>query len=147
MGSPTTTSSNLLGDNFTYDPYKQVPHPVVVITKIMMMHGVAANSTTTTTTTQTNTNNSNNNQGTNSVNNNSAALKSNKNQNMMQQEQTASPHRDTYRQETLNFGIKLKDTNSVIYSEQQQRKLEMLESRFVPLNPQKVYPFTRFLIE
>ncbi len=108
------------------------------------MHGVAANSTTTTTTTQTNTNNPNNNissgnnPGTNNVNNSSSALKSSKNQNMMQQEQTASPHRDSYRQETLNFGIKLKDTNSVIYSEQQQRKLEMLESRFVPLNPQKV---------
>jgi len=26
----------------------------------------------------------------------------------------------------------------VLYTEQQQRKLEMLESRFVPLNPQKV---------
>ena len=39
---------------------------------------------------------------------------------------------------TLNFAVKLKDNSSMMFSEQQQRKLEMLESRFVPLNPQKV---------
>lgn len=107
-----------------------------------MMHGVAANSTTTTTSSNPNTQNSGNN---GAVNQNSATIKSNTNKsnaNMMQQEM-ASPHRDTYKQDALNFGIKLKDTNSVMYSEQQQRKLEMLESRFVPLNPQKVYFFTQ----
>ena len=60
---------------------------------------------------------------------------SNKSGNNMQ-DIAASPRGEYNRQE--NFGIKLKDTNSVLYTEQQQRKLEMLESRFVPLNPQKV---------
>lgn len=92
---------------------------------MMMMHGVAANNTTT----------SNTQTGNNSNNNNQIKNSTNKSANMLQQD-TASP-RDAYKQDTLNFGIKLKDANSVLLSEQQQRKFEMLESRFVPLNPQK----------
>lgn len=107
----------------------------------MMMHGVAANNTTTTTTTTTtsqntpvgNTNNNNNSTNANVQNNKSSSNSHKSGINM--QDIAASPRGDYNRQE--NFGIKLKDTNSVMYSEQQQRKLEMLESRFVPLNPQK----------
>lgn len=108
----------------------------------MMMHGVAANNTTTTTTTTTSQNtpvgNTNNTSANVQNNNSSGTLKSSSNSNKSgnnMQDIAASPRGDYNRQE--NFGIKLKDTNSVIYSEQQQRKLEMLESRFVPLNPQK----------
>jgi hypothetical protein len=106
----------------------------------MMMHGVAANNTTTTTTTTQNTPVGNNSTSVQNNNNNSSGtLKSSSNSNKSgnnMQDIAASPRGEYNRQE--NFGIKLKDTNSVLYTEQQQRKLEMLESRFVPLNPQKV---------
>ena len=62
----------------------------------------------------------------------------------MQQELAGS--QASYKPDAMNFGIKLKDTNAsaaALYSEQHQRKLEMLESRFVPLNPQKVINFLR----
>ena len=104
------------------------------------MHGVAANNTTTTTTTTQNTPVGNNSTSVQNNNNNSSGtLKSSSNSNKsgnIMQDIAASPRGEYNRQE--NFGIKPKDTNSVLYTEQQQRKLEMLESRFVPLNPQKV---------
>ena len=114
----------------------------------MMMHGVAptVNSTTTTTTaTNTATNNNGNNPNKSSNNNINSMLQQQQDCNNTvgissahQQQHRETSTITTYRQETLNFGIKLKDTNLAIYTEQQQRKLEMLESRFVPLNPQKV---------
>ena len=52
---------------------------------------------------------------------------------------TSTPAQAAYKADTINFSIKLKDPqSSMLFSEQHQRKLEMLESRFVPLNPQKV---------
>lgn len=87
-----------------------------------MMHGVANNTTSGNSTTTSNNNNNNTN------------LK-NKSTNMIQQELNST--QAAFKQEPINFSIKLKDANSVLYSEQHQRKLEMLESRFVPLNPQK----------
>ena len=97
------------------------------------MHGVATNNTTTTTT------NNNPPGGNGNPSGNSAQVSNvikNKTVNMMQQE---TANRDSYKQDTINYGINIRDTNSVMYkAEQQQRKLEMLESRFVPLNPQKV---------
>lgn len=115
----------------------------------MMMHGVAANNSTTTTTTSQHTpvgNNSSNNINSNTnVQNNKSSSNSNKSGNNNMQDIAASPRGDYNRQE--NFGIKLKDTNSVMYSEQQQRKLEMLESRFVPLNPQKVSWYFLFFLK
>lgn len=78
-----------------------------------MMHGVASNNTAPTTST-----------------------------NMLQQDGGAATAAQTAQssfKQDINFSIKLKDTqSSMLFSEQHQRKLEMLESRFVPLNPQKV---------
>ena len=46
-----------------------------------------------------------------------------------------------------NLANKLKDSNNslMFMNEQHQRKLEMLESRFLPLNPQKVSVFNKFI--
>lgn len=98
----------------------------------MMMHGVATNNTTTTTSNNTPTGNGNPNANSAQVSN----VIKNKTVNMMQQETATSYTMN--KQDTINYGINIRDTNSVLYkTEQQQRKLEMLESRFVPLNPQK----------
>ena len=118
-----------------------------------MMHGVATTATTTSTTTTTN----NQNNSTNPTNNcnllnqaaNKAAMLQQESHNMTPNPQGAlgnSPGGPNYlRQDSLNFGIKLKETqSSLVFNEQQQRKLEMLESRFVPLNTQKV-DFTKIV--
>ena len=87
----------------------------------MMMHGVASNNTAPTTNTTTTSTN------------------------MLHQDVTAAS--TAVKSESINFSIKLKDTqSSILFSEQHQRKLEMLESRFVPLNPQKVNTFFFFSI-
>jgi len=91
----------------------------------MMMHGVASTNTAPTTTT---------------TNNNST--------NMLQHQDGSVASATTalttsqsvgFKQDSINFSIKLKDPqSSMLFSDAHQRKLEMLESRFVPLNPQKV---------
>jgi hypothetical protein len=93
----------------------------------MMMHGVASTNTAPTTTTTTTTTNSTN---------------------MLQQDgsvvsttSVTTTAQTGFKQDSINFSIKLKDPQSSmsLFSDAHQRKLEMLESRFVPLNPQKVY--------
>ena len=80
------------------------------------MHGVASNNTAPTTTTTTTSTN-------------------------MLQQDSAAP--TAIKTDSINFSIKIKDTqSSILFSEHHQRKLEMLESRFVPLNPQKVKIFS-----
>jgi hypothetical protein len=90
----------------------------------MMMHGVASTNTAPTTTTTTNSTN------------------------MLQQDgsvvsttSVTTTAQTGFKQDSINFSIKLKDPQSSmsLFSDAHQRKLEMLESRFVPLNPQKVY--------
>ena len=66
-------------------------------------------------------------------------------QQQQQQQQASLPnvssassfiHTMIQQESSLNFGIKLNKDNS--FTEHQQRKLEMLESRFAPVNTQKI---------
>lgn len=90
-----------------------------------MMHGVASNNTAQTTTATTN-------MLAQAVDGSGAAA--------VVASSVAQAAQTAYKPDTINFSIKLtKDSqSSMLFSEQHQRKLEMLESRFVPLNPQKV---------
>ncbi len=117
----------------------------------MMMHGSAANISTTTTTTTATNNNTNSNNIT-SINNSNSNFRNTNNlaaigvffkpttnnnnnaagTNMIQQDLNCS-------QPSLSVQTGFRPaSSSLTLSEQNQRKLEMLESRFIPLNPQKV---------